>query len=61
MLFPEFTENNENGVTLFFDASKKNENELIEELESVYPCFSAVKTEQKNGKKYIAVLIDDEN
>ncbi|MCH5198395.1 MAG: hypothetical protein J1E34_05760 [Oscillospiraceae bacterium] len=61
ILFPEFTENNEKGVTLFFDASDKNENELISELESVYPCLSAVKTVLKNGKNYIAVYIDDEN
>lgn len=61
ILFPEFTENNENGVTLFFAADNKNENELIKELENVYPCLSAVEVVIKNGKKYIAVEIDDEN
>ena len=61
MLFPSFTENNENGVTLFFDAENKNENDLIKEVESIYACLSGIKTEEKNGKKYIAVYVEDEN
>ncbi|MBQ7637373.1 MAG: hypothetical protein IJS90_00555 [Clostridia bacterium] len=59
-LLPEFTENGEKGVTLFFEAGNKNENELIKELENVYPCYSSVNVALKDGKKYIALEIDDE-
>jgi len=60
-LYPDFTENSEKSVTLFFALDNKNENELIKELESVYCCYSSVGTVIKDGKKYIALEIEDEN
>ena len=38
MVFPEFTENTDKGVIMYFPLGEKNENELIKELENVYYC-----------------------
>ena len=60
MIFPEFTENTETGVTLYFPLAGKTENELIKELEKVYFCYSAVGTVNKDGKTYVALTVEDE-
>ena len=61
MLFPEFTENTETGVNMYFAPGDKTENELIKELESVYYCYSAVGTVKRDGKTYVVLTVDDEN
>ena len=61
MLFPEYTENTETGVTMYFPLAGKTENELIKELEKTYYCYSAVGAVTKDGKKYVALTVDDEN
>ena len=60
MIYPEFTENTETGVTMYFPLENKNENELMNELGKVYYCYSAAGTVTKNGRRYIALSVDDE-
>ena len=59
MLYPEFTENTETGVIMYFPLAGKTENELIKELEKVYYCYSAVGTVNKDGKAYVALTVED--
>ena len=60
MLFPEFTENTETGVTMYFPLAGKTENELIKELEKTYYCYAAVGAVKKDGKTYIALTVEDD-
>ena len=60
MIYPSFTENTSNGVTLYFPLEGKNENELLKELEKVYYCYSAAGTAEKDGIKYVVLTVEDE-
>lgn len=60
MLYPEFTENTEKGVVMYFPVGEKKENELIKELESAYYCYCAVGAVKKDGKAYIALTVEDD-
>ena len=60
MIYPAFTENTDSGVTMFFALDGKNENERMKELEKVYYCYSAAGTVEKDGKKYVALTVEDE-
>ena len=59
MIYPEFTENTESGVTMLFPLDGKTEAELLKELEKVYYCYSAAGTVVRDGKKYVALTVDD--
>ncbi len=61
MIFPEFTENTEKGVVMFFPLAGRTEKELIAELEKTYYCYSAVGAVKRDGRTYIALTVDDEN
>ena len=61
MIFPEFTENTERGVIMYFPLEGKTEKELVSELEKTYYCYSAAGVVTKDGKKYVALTVDDEN
>ena len=56
---PEFTENKDDAVVLYFSAEGKDEAALCRELESVYVCCSKMGRVVRNGKRYIAVEIAD--
>ena len=56
---PEFTENKDDAVLLYFSAEGKDETALRREIEKTYVCFSKMGSVVKNGKKYIAVAIED--
>ena len=60
MIYPEFTENTDSGVTMYFPLEGKNENELLKELDKVYYCYSAAGAVMKNGRRYIALTVEDE-
>ena len=60
MIYPSFTENTDSGVIMYFALDGKNENELMKELEKVYYCYSAAGTVEKDGKKYVALTVEDE-
>ena len=56
---PEFTENKDDAVLLYFSLEGKDEASLRREIEKTYVCYSKMGSVVKNGKKYIAVAIDD--
>ncbi len=60
MLFPEFTENNEKNTVLYFAVGDEKEADIMNELEDTYACFSAMNPVTKDGRKYIALEIEDE-
>lgn len=60
ILLPEFSENIENGVVLYFSADGKNQAALMRELDTVYACAAKMGVVLKDGKKYIALEIEDE-
>ena len=57
---PEFSENKDDAVLMYFSAEGKDETALRREIEKTYVCFSRIGSVVKNGKKYIVVAIDDE-
>ena len=57
---PEFSENKENAVVLYFSTDGAEETALRRQIESTYVCCSKMGSVIKNGKRYIAVEIDDE-
>ena len=60
MIYPAFTENTESGVIMYFPLEDKSENELMKELENVYYCYSAAGAVLKDGKRFIALTVEDE-
>ena len=58
-LFPEITENGEKSVTLYFPVGDQNAEALRREIEDTYACFSASGVVLKNGKRYVAIVIED--
>jgi hypothetical protein len=60
MLYPELTENNEKTTVLYFAVGDRKDADIMNELEDTYACFSAMKPVTKDGRKYIALEIEDE-
>lgn len=61
MLFPEFSENKENTIILYFSAEGGDIRKIQDELEKTYVCFEKMSTAVKDGKKYVTMEIKDEN
>lgn len=57
---PEFSENRDDAVLMYFSAEGRDEMALRREIEKTYVCFSRIGSVVKNGKRYIVVAIDDE-
>ncbi len=57
---PEFSENRDDAVLMYFSAEGRDETALRREIEKTYVCFSRIGSVVKNGKRYIVVAIDDE-
>ncbi len=60
MLIPEFTENKEKTMLLYFPVGNEDTNKMLDELEKTYVCFEKMNTVLKDGKKYITLEIKDE-
>ena len=60
ILIPEFSENKENAVVLYFSTDGADEAALRRQIESTYVCCSRMGSVVKNGKRYLAVEIEDE-
>ena len=56
---PEFSENKDDAVVLYFSAEGADEAALRREIEAAYVCFSKMGRVVRNGKRYIAVEIAD--
>lgn len=59
MLIPEFSENKEKSVLLFFPVENKDINSVYNELEKTYVCFEKMSQTIKDGKKYVVLEIKD--
>ena len=59
MLLPEFTENTEKSMLLYFDAEGRNTDGMMDELEKTYACMSSMKKTVKNGKTYVVLEVED--
>lgn len=60
MLIPEFTENKEKSMLLFFPVEKGDVNAVYNELEKTYVCFEKMSQTMKDGKNYVVLEIKDE-
>ena len=58
--YPEFTENKESSVVLYFPLEGKNEREFLATLETFYACCTSVGVVLRDGKKYAALEIEDD-
>lgn len=56
---PEFSENKDNAVVLYFSAEGADEAALCRRIESAYVCCGRMGRVVKNGRRYIAVEIED--
>ena len=56
---PEFTENQDNAVLLYFSMEGKDEATVRKSVESTYVCVNRMGVVVKNGKKYLAAAIDE--
>lgn len=59
MLIPEFTENTEKSMFLYFNAEGKNIDSMMDELEKTYTCMASMKKNMKDGKTYVVLEIED--
>ncbi len=60
MLYPEFSENKEKSMLLFFNAEGQDIGKMYDELEKTYVCFESMNKTMKDGKPYIVLEIKDE-
>lgn len=60
MLFPEFTENKEKSMLLYFNAAGCDINKMFDELEKTYVCFESMNKVLKDSKTYVVLEIKDE-
>lgn len=60
MRFPEITENGENVTVLYFAVESEKETDVMNELEDTYACFAKMTPVLRDGKKYIALEISEE-
>lgn len=60
MYIPDFSENSDSGMLLYFDAEGEDINKMYNELEKTYVCFEKMNQVMKDGKKYVVLTIKDE-
>lgn len=60
MLIPEFSENTEKTMLLYFNADNADANKICDELEKTYVCFTQMKQTIKDGHKYVVLEMADE-
>ncbi len=60
IVMPDFSENKDNAVALYFCTDGRDETALRRQIENTYVCFSKMGSLSKNGKRYLVVEIDDD-
>ena len=60
MLLPEFSENNEKSMSLYFNADMKDIKTLQDEIEKIYVCYNKMTVSNKDGHRYVVIEIEDE-
>ena len=58
IVVPDFSENKENAVLLYFSTEGKDETALRREVERAYVCCDRIGSVVRNGKRYVVVSID---
>ena len=58
-LIPDFSENKENCVRLYFKCGDRTPQQVISALENTYACYSTMKVTVKDSEKYICLEITD--
>lgn len=58
---PEFSENKEKSMLLYFNADNADTKALCDEIEKTYVCFTKMTQTLKDGHKYIVLEMADEN
>ncbi len=61
MLIPEFSENKDLSMLLYFNAEGMDIGKMCDELEKTYVCFEKMNKVLKDGRQYIVLEIKDEN
>ncbi len=59
IVIPEFSENKDDAVVLYFSTEGVDEASLRRRIEATYVCFSKMGSVVRNGKRYVAVEITD--
>ena len=59
MLIPEFSEDRDNIMLLYFPV-EGDINAMYKELETTYVCFQKMNRSVKNGKEYVVLEVLDE-
>lgn len=60
MLIPEFSENKEKSVLLYFPVENNDISAVYNELEKTYVCFEKMSKGIKDGRNYVVLEIKDE-
>lgn len=60
MLIPEFSENTEKTMLLYFSADGKDVKKLEDDIEKTYVCYNKMNVCVKDGRKYVVIEINDE-
>ena len=60
MLIPEFSENKDRSMLLYFNAEGEDINKMYDELERTYVCFETMNKVLRDGKPYVVLEIKDE-
>lgn len=60
MLIPEFSENTDSSMLLYFSAEGADVSKIYGELEKTYVCFEKMNTTLKDGKKYVVLEVKNE-
>ena len=60
MLIPEFSENKDSSMLLYFEAEGADITKMYNELEKTYVCFEKMNQTIKDGKKYVVLEINND-
>lgn len=60
MLIPEFSEDKDQSMLLYFPVDGSDISSMYNELEKTYVCFEKMSETIKNGKKYVVLEIVNE-
>lgn len=60
IVIPEFSENSEKSMLLYFNADNKDVKALCDDIEKTYVCFTKMTQTLKDGHKYVVLEVADE-
>ena len=60
MLLPEFSENTEKSMLLYFNADGADTKTLGDEIEKMYVCYNKMTVTIRDGHRYVVIEIEDE-